>query len=390
MKYVLNVKRLTSAIFFVFVTICCFAQNYSLKETKKGAVFYQRLEWDSTGVVTQYKVIVEQKLNDKYVQIEEYITKNTFQDVSLDAGQYRFKVIFYNVFGQAAHETKYQSFEILAAHQPEISSKKKIDAINLDEQQEQVCIYVEVSDINASAQFSLINAKTGETVVAKPEKVEINDSLASVYFNKKDLTAGKYKVVVKNPGGLKAESVSFSIQNRDPVYFDVSLCNNSVLFQGDKYLPAVFNKQFVPFGLNCSAGIYFNLSKNNALGFELTSSINGLQNTSGKTLLLAKLIHTGLNVSYEQMCLKSNLGEFCFGGYAGTGASIIQCGVTTEETKSIVSVLPYANAGIYTKYIFSNGLYLKAGTELFYVPQVFDADYNIVSMNFLIGGGYRF
>jgi len=384
----LNVKRLTSAFFFVFITICCFAQNYSLKETKKGAVFYQRLEWDSTGVVTQYKVIVEQKINDKYVQIEECVTKNTFQDVSLDAGQYRFKVVFYNVFGQAAYETKYQNFEILAAHQPAISSKK-ISPVVLDDSQDLVCINVEVSDINASAKFSLINDKTDEIVISAPEKIEIKENQVYVYFKKSDLRSGKYKVVVKNPGGLKAESGTFSIKEKDPVYFDVSLSNNSILFLGKDYLPAVFNKQFVPFGIDGTAGVFFNLTKERALGLELNGAYNFLKRTEDDVILSAHMINSGLDVAYEQNVFNTGSVTFRACGNVGGGVSVLPCYSKTDEEKHIVSVLPYVNGGICLKILFSDYFYLKTKTEFFYVPEILDADYKIFSMNFLIGGGVR-
>ena len=98
--------------FLAFFSVCTvFAKDISISFQKKQS-YYQHLEWESSGVVKEYELIIEKENGQKYDAVKTIKTKNTYYDITLSEGKYRYTVIFYNVFGQKAFQTDYKNFNV--------------------------------------------------------------------------------------------------------------------------------------------------------------------------------------------------------------------------------------------------------------------------------------
>lgn len=96
----MNKKNCIFIIIFSFFSSFLFAEVSAVKSNKDGAVYYQTLEWESSGYVKSYHVIVEKKSGDDYEQIFDMETRENSHNVSLDSGSYRFKVEFKMYLGR--------------------------------------------------------------------------------------------------------------------------------------------------------------------------------------------------------------------------------------------------------------------------------------------------
>ena len=137
-------------------------------------------------------------------------TRENSHDVSLDSGSYRFKVEFKNVFGQVAFVTEYKYFEILEVYQPKLFLISD-SAINKERCFDGIFNF-NAENLNRQALFYLDGkTKSGESLRLEPEDVTVSGNLVQVKFAPEKIPAGKYNLVVQNPGGLTAISKNIRI-----------------------------------------------------------------------------------------------------------------------------------------------------------------------------------
>ncbi|MDR1627099.1 MAG: hypothetical protein LBT33_11230 [Spirochaetia bacterium] len=75
----------------------------------------QRISWPRDENASHYELVVEKKDESGYTEVHRNVSRNTFDEVPVDRGSYRFKVRIYNLLGQFAHETNWASFNIIVA-----------------------------------------------------------------------------------------------------------------------------------------------------------------------------------------------------------------------------------------------------------------------------------
>ncbi|MDR0442902.1 MAG: hypothetical protein LBH44_05810 [Treponema sp.] len=82
--------------------------------------YVQRLTWTVDGYALRYEVIIEKEDSGEYRRAVREFTGEPFIEVSLAAGQYRYRVIPYDFFDRPGTGLDWINFEVLPAQIPEI------------------------------------------------------------------------------------------------------------------------------------------------------------------------------------------------------------------------------------------------------------------------------
>jgi hypothetical protein len=120
-------KRIIPAAVFLFLAVGIFAGgrkqtyeafdagDYRMDET---GTFFQTIGWTEGGA-GRYAIEVEQENSPGYwTTIQTFETEETSAELSLPAGDYRFRISTYNVLGKIAAVSDWMPFKIRPAKQP--------------------------------------------------------------------------------------------------------------------------------------------------------------------------------------------------------------------------------------------------------------------------------
>lgn len=195
-------KRLLLTSLFLFGLSVLQAQTagYFLDTSSAEPRFVQRLTWSGGAYSLRYEVIVEKEKGGSFASHLTEITTDNFVYLSLSQGNYRFRVISYDILNKPSTETRWEPFEVFKAvkpvlYQPEKELKYTNDARGV------ICVF-EGKDIDSDAKGYFVNAK-GEHIVPVDIINSDDGSSISLVFGKDQLIDGEYKVFVINPGGLE-------------------------------------------------------------------------------------------------------------------------------------------------------------------------------------------
>jgi hypothetical protein len=119
---------------------------------ESGLHFLQRLSWDSVANAKAYEVIIEEKdKSGNWIERVSNIVPNTFIEVSLDSGEYRFGVLSINVLNMRSSydEIQWQTFVIIPA------IEKQLEPLNLKpEEEKQLAMSSKVSEFDFSLEYN--------------------------------------------------------------------------------------------------------------------------------------------------------------------------------------------------------------------------------------------
>jgi len=270
--------------------------SFRLSENESSKLFFQRLTWDKAQYAVRYSVILERKGTNLDV-FTEVLRRNldateTYLDVSIPAGDYRFRVVSFNILGLLDSQTDWEYFSVLQAFQPSIVDFLPF-VFYLDRPSPRI-ITLSGEYLLPDAEIYLIRQNTvneaGEPEILRPAQILSNELGESVrlIFNEEDLIAGTYEFYVKNPGGLETRYGVFTIAVAKP--YDINVAGGYIpmltLYGETTYfLDHIFNSlslsaraSFVPFKWsfgNLGAELYpsWSLITSNQNGFRTRANL---------------------------------------------------------------------------------------------------------------------
>ena len=245
--------RLLLAIFFIIL----FSQKLyseekqdevSLKDTEVSAEEkWQYLEWEEENpeFVLNYEVIIEalDETNGIYTQINRLQTETntTYIQIKpfLPPGNYRYKVITYNLIGIAVVESDWFEFRIVKAFKPEISNISSdvnhSSTLFLDEMNNGI---FNITGKNLFGEqkkgkeisfttYELKNQKKKNIEPLIPQILELDDKnrRLKVQFDMNDLDVGTYTFIATDASGLQNEidkNSEIIVKFKKSVDFDIS------------------------------------------------------------------------------------------------------------------------------------------------------------------------
>ena len=389
-----KLTRLCISIFSLLL-ICnsLYSEDYTIKQTYKGSVFYQKLEWESSGVVKEYKVIVQQKKSGEYKTVKELTTKNTYCEVSLDAGDYRYKVQFYNVLGQMAFQTSWRTFEVKVAFKPEIKLLSP-SFIDLSKVSFNGTFLVKLTNVDDKSRIYIVPLSSKNQTEIAVKKTSTEKDGVRLSFPAEKIKPGKYKIYVKNAGGLTASTGTIRIVEKQDVFWEIGGGWNPEFIVYDDNFKSYLGTSTLLQNIYAQGSVFYDLPANGMIGFQmaLKDSIINHKTTyfthSGNLLSMTfDGVYTLPVADFSFVSL--NLDVFAGFGFSWLGNMSYKY-ADEIKTTPVNSAIPVINGGACVKGIFNEKYYAQLGMEFLDGLKISDSDYSSGSINLFVGGGMRF
>ena len=325
--------------------------------------FVQRLSWTADEYALRYEVEIEREDAGTYRRHLFESTNESFILVSLPPGNYRYRVLPYNLLNRPGRLSEWLEFVIVRALDPQLTGFSP-ESFNLGRDRDYILrLYGE--NLISQDEIYLLH-HNGTIIMPREIQIQSDGKEAYLVFAQDQLMEGMYQIYIRNPGGLEASISGFVIFNerieagrtektRSPLGLYIYAGANWFTFM-DMHGESSSLDQFLSgMGLRLSA-VSSNLSYFN-IGLEFVPacySLNSLLggNDSAQSVLLES------NVLLQKQFLDNNLA-LTF----RAGAGIIIPIENKEQDDSLV----YANTGLSLLWMLLERLYLEAGINYSYL-----------------------
>lgn len=390
-----NNKKLFFTIIIFIISLfgtSLFAQeedSYYLKESEEGLIFVQKFSWDVIDGALNYKFTIEQKYveerrglgrrnkdeienevnADGYILIDDRETENSFVELSLPSGSYRYKITVYNFLGYAEYETDWFSVDIYKAYQPEV---RDITPRNLFLEEVQNGIFTVTGvDLREGAEYYLRagTRKLKATVIEQDN----NNRHVKLQFDVKSIDAGIYTLNVVNVGGLESSISPITVKFKKPTDFDISVGYAPFLVLYDSTIAENFGTNFFPIGANLRMSFFPLKFKAGYFGISLSASGTYVNNQKPTFSVSTHIADAYVNLAYQKCFLKNN--RLHLDAHAGAGL-LGFLGTQFKfphniKSEQLWSLSICATAGVSFQFYILNRLYIEAGVD-FVQPFIFD------------------
>jgi hypothetical protein len=180
----------------------------------------QRMDWPAADDVLNYELVIEKKnetpSGDGFTQILDMKTETNSAELSLPPGEYRYRIIVYDLLGRSGPVPGWARLTIFPALKPEILSVKP-SSVSVQDALSGVTLHVLGNNLaeNAEIIFSAVEGGEGgmEQILLdrdsyRPDKDGKN---ARLILDGLALKEGAYNIVIKNPGGISSVWRNFTV-----------------------------------------------------------------------------------------------------------------------------------------------------------------------------------
>ena len=186
------------------------SSSYAIK-TEEGIVLYQTIVFPAVPDTSYYEIEIEQ-FSATWIPLQQLKTEENQFEVSLKAGNYRYRVTVYNEMGIWAGRSNWQNFTILPAIQPEAETYQPFYGLYHEMSGTSGTITVSGNNFSSESEFALVKHKRNpdwsglsmenQNDVLFPDQVVVSGNQATLHFNPENLKTGDYDIFIRNPGGL--------------------------------------------------------------------------------------------------------------------------------------------------------------------------------------------
>jgi len=213
----ISMRPLSRGLLFVLVFIppILYAQNESsnrIIRTDEGLKLYQIISFPAVQNVSRYEIEIEQIIAGKTVLADKITTTVNSIEVSLKAGDYRYRITAYNKMNLLEGRSEWQEFRILPAMEPVAESYQPFYGLSYELKDPDGILIVYGSDFFPESEFALVSLDSnfdwslvtleGRKDVIFPDRVEVSENHAELHFERGKLKRGAYKIFIRNPGRL--------------------------------------------------------------------------------------------------------------------------------------------------------------------------------------------
>lgn len=188
------------------------SSQYEFKYNEDNAPeFIQKIYWEKSEYAVKYKFLLKD-LNDRII-----IEKDTELDAiefSLPAGEYFYRLITYNVLGQAEKDTDWIKVVIKKAYLPVINNVSP-QTVYIEEYLGDPVV-ITGADFTDEITVILKDLRDKYRKVVKGKITEQDDKRLVVEFDVKEFINGSYDLILTNPGSVYATH-PFSVKYKKPV-----------------------------------------------------------------------------------------------------------------------------------------------------------------------------
>ena len=174
--------------------------------------FVQRFTWTASTGASRYEVLIEKNENGQFTRVMQEFTAETFIEVSLHAGVYRYRVTPYDFLNRPGQPSEWRTVEIHPALNPVLErfSPSIFYLTNRD-------LRLELTGKNfiESTEFYITHMETGNSITPDEVNILSNGTRVRLSFSDDNLTIGDYSIHARNPGGLEAHIGNLTVARRE-------------------------------------------------------------------------------------------------------------------------------------------------------------------------------
>ncbi|MDR0442052.1 MAG: hypothetical protein LBH44_01435 [Treponema sp.] len=186
-----------------FTAVLFFRLLFSLEAQSEDNTYAQRFHWTGNKFVMQYEVVIEKEVDGEYRSLQREFTTNSFIDVQLPLGKFRYRIIPYDYLGRSHTATRWLHIEFRIPIRPElISFSPGSIALNEDAVEELILTGRNIEP-DALIYLRRIGFNT-EHIGPIDSTIDNNGSKATLRLEGSRINPGIYNIIVRNPGGLEA------------------------------------------------------------------------------------------------------------------------------------------------------------------------------------------
>jgi len=370
--------------------------SLQLPDEDSGTFFLQRLSWEKAQYAVRYLVILERK-NEGTDNWTEVLRRNVssdsiFIDVSVPAGEYRYRVLSFNILNQLDNQTSWENFTVIKALPPSILSFSP-SAFYFDRITNPRSINLTGENLLPDTDIYLISRtnfdENGEPLILKPIEMHRNDigENARLIFDEEALVFGKYDIYAKNPGGLDTKTGVFTIAIAKP--FDLNVSGGyapmlEVFGQKENFL----DKIFIPASLMIRVSyLPFKWSFGN-LGAEITPAWSFLSSNNGNFKSSAHLLLVNFDALFQYWIIPKKLSANARIGLGVAGIFDYHFEFDTGRTGESMSLSAFSyNLGASVQWLLYKQIFIEGSLDFIHIVH---SEIPMGSIRIGILGGYQF
>jgi hypothetical protein len=386
-------------LFALLIFVMCPFLNAQIPEesgnrvakTSEGFILYQIISFPAVPNVIRYEVEIELIGEEEPISVEKIETTVNSIEVSLKAGDYRYRITAYNRMNLIEGRSEWQDFQILPAVEPSVENYRPYYGLFFELDGPNAVIIITGSGLLAESEFALVKSRPlydwsgvsleGRGDVIFPSNVEVDENQARLTFERGALKRGEYEIFVRNPGGLWVcfGKVHAGFQNKSDFTFSFGYSPMIAAFDIENSL-GWSNKQgdfvqrldgFNPVGYNLRLGWLPIKTRAGNFGFELqfyflVDNIL-LSEQKGGNIFQAfqALSYVTFNLFYQFPMTGRWQHNLRLG--VGTGDSFHYIAEDTGDQGEYNNLIPvYFNMGYSAQFFLWKNLYLEAGLDIQY------------------------
>lgn len=222
--------------------------DFWFEEVEGDIVFTQHLYWDPVPYCPWYDVTVQKNVQgNEWETVLETRVEESGVEVQLAPGEYRYRVIVYNVLEKPEGTSEWFPVTVIRARQPRVSSVSP-GAIYFEEENSDIFSVRGENLFSESVIIFRLVENHGRKYRGVIEEVDSRERNAEVRFPLNAIPTGDYELVVENPGGLTAVSDPVRFAYIKPMDIDVSAGIMPLFVLWDNTIEEYFDSGIVPLG----------------------------------------------------------------------------------------------------------------------------------------------
>ncbi|MDR1375023.1 MAG: hypothetical protein LBJ24_08640 [Treponema sp.] len=368
--------------------------SFHIERTEEGEQFIQRFLWDAVEHAYRYEVRIEEQDDaGAYTEILQESREENFIELSLAPGSYRYRIQAYNILNQSSENSEWIYFRVLPALRPELYSfTQGFSRSSVGSSEDLTEIILHGMNLQEGADWYLVSPETAASPI-RPLDYLLLEEGARLVFNTESLPPGRYKVYIRNPGGLES-SLEITVTPPPPSIAgppDVIIAagtpagTNTVPggfgswspYISVEYAPPIplygylfehFDQNFYPLGIALRLGVFPFKKSWGDLGLEAAPHWTMLKTNFEGAEQTAHLAELHLNGIYQKrfpnqvMALTFRLGGGISFVYGSSN--------NTQSSESILTWMPSVSGGISFKWFVYKLLYIETGAEYTHIFSV--------------------
>ncbi|MDR1899413.1 MAG: hypothetical protein LBQ55_05340 [Treponema sp.] len=345
------------------------SSDYYVRTVDGKALIVQRLSWPGDENVSRYELVVERREPGGFVEIHRELTENTFVELSLRPGSYRYHVLMYNLLSRYEYTTNWVSLNIILAVRPELDrfSPKSFALYGREERQRELVLRGRNLAEGAELLLTPAGRITDRPPVAPRSFIpDPSGEEAAALFDASDLRPGRYRVTVRNPGGLETSLESFEIIRVGEFTLAAGYAPLVPLYG---YLSDLFDRPVSPLGAYARFSYYPLPYPLRNLGIEAAAFWNYLESEKNSADISTHAEAFQVNLAYriwlfdKPLALNIRAG----GGLQYMAAFFIEFG---RRKKDISTWIPLLDGGIFFQWNFHESFHAEIGAEYIHLLSV--------------------